>query len=195
MKGADEIVLLDGTASIKHLISLTKMSWPLIDGIRVSPEPDVVSGVVRNAVSYPTTSSPIVHPVRMEKNSFLSEAGDIGANILFKYGLDGTRFGDSNPITYIWEIMGKPIPPEIYQNANSTETVCFGIASTYAQVCSGHSVSLDTYSCVGGHSGNKCATPPPSNVITCYDIVQGNSSVCSGHDTCTARDQCICNSG
>ncbi|KAG2387556.1 hypothetical protein C9374_001150 [Naegleria lovaniensis] len=252
------------------------------DGIRVSPEPGVVSGVVRNAVSYgsgryginsqfkpsyvnvygsgvspfqqttptvgvslsdPTTSSPVAlkYPVRIEKNSFLSKTGynneDIGANIVVKYGLDGTRFGDSNVelltanslwpwpnedrikaemcasttrgfcssgkrldgvnavtlTSYIWEILGNPIPTEIYQNSN-TSTTCFGIDSTSAQVCSGHGVcvSLDSCSCTGGYTGSNCATAP---AITCFGIAQGNASVCSGHGNCVANNQCSCTGG
>ncbi len=102
------------------------------------------------------------HPVRIEEGSALKGAAggaDVGANVLFKTGLDGTRHGDagyngataaplwpwpnedkvkaflcddlgetrglcsaSSLTRYVWEMLGNPMPQDIYGGGTAQDT-------------------------------------------------------------------------
>ncbi|KAG2378946.1 hypothetical protein C9374_007584 [Naegleria lovaniensis] len=217
----------NGSNLVLENLMAIRSQW---DGVRVGPEDALLSGTVRNIVSFqsgrygfnskfepsyvnvfgsgisnfqqtsgtlgvsttdPTAAGALKYPVRIETNSFLDGAGfsgeNIGADILQKYGDDGSRFGDLFVERQTVSLWPWPYEDRIKKEMCSNGTTR-GFCSLGRQLDGVSSVTLTSY--IWELLGNAI---PNTIYPSCFGLTAPNPGVCSSHGLCVAQDNCVCN--
>jgi hypothetical protein len=100
-----------------------------------------------------TNNPSILYPVRIESGSSYdgkaSDLGDIGATILYKYGTDGTFYGDENYATItvnpLWDYPNQALIKTAFSNNYGDSTETRGFCSTGKQLDGVSDITLTSY--------------------------------------------------